>query len=110
MSDAKTSSQRLFEAAAAVAEAKYRHAEAKQMHKLMLAVQERRKAMGAKAPNEQPQQPPAHHFDPDMADAILLAMLDNPHHADAIASLSDEELNQIAADVPLNGKRGEFTA
>jgi hypothetical protein len=37
-----------------------------------------------------------------MADAILLAMLDNPHHADAIAAMSDEELNQIAADVPLD--------
>lgn len=44
--------------------------------------------------------PPAHHFDPDMADAVLLAMLDNPHHADAIAALSDDELSQIAADTP----------
>lgn len=35
-----------------------------------------------------------------MSDAILLAMLDNPHHADAIAALSDEDLNQIAVDTP----------
>lgn len=48
-----------------------------------------------------PTTPPAHHLDPDMSDAILLAMLDNPHHADAIAAMSDEELNQIAAEVPL---------
>lgn len=47
-------------------------------------------------------QPPAHHFDPDMSDAVLLAMLDNPHHADAIANLSDEDLNQVAADTPLD--------
>lgn len=53
-------------------------------------------------PNEQPKQTPAHHLDPDMADAILIAMLDNPHHADAIANLSDDDLNQIAADVPLD--------
>jgi hypothetical protein len=53
-------------------------------------------------PNEQTKQPPAHHLDPDMSDAILLAMLDNPHHADAIAALSDDDLSQIAADVPLD--------
>lgn len=52
--------------------------------------------------NPEEQQPPAHHFDPDMSDAVLLAMLDNPHHADAIANLSDEELNQVAADTPLD--------
>ena len=38
--------------------------------------------------------------DPDLADAILLAMLDNPHHADAIATLSDEDLARIAAETP----------
>lgn len=57
-------------------------------------------------PNE-PQQPPAHHFDPDMSDAILLAMLDNPHHADAVAAMSDDDLNQIAADVPLDDSGDE---
>ena len=49
----------------------------------------------------EPKQPTAaHHTDPDMADAILEAMLLNPHHADAIAALSDEELDSIMADVP----------
>lgn len=54
-----------------------------------------------------PKQPPAHHHDPDMADAILLAMLTNPEHAEAIAALSDDELNAIAADTPLEDGAGE---
>jgi hypothetical protein len=45
-------------------------------------------------------QPPAHHFDPDMADALLLAMLDNPDQAEAIAGLSEDDLNKIAEDTP----------
>jgi hypothetical protein len=38
--------------------------------------------------------------DPDLADALLLAMLNNPHLADEIAALSDDELAQIAAETP----------
>lgn len=102
MSEATTKSQKVFEAAADLAEAKYRLAEAKQMHKFVQAIADRKKAMETSEKPLSGPQPPAHHFDPDMADAILLAMLDNPHHAHAIANLSDDDLNQIAAEVPLD--------
>jgi hypothetical protein len=38
--------------------------------------------------------------DPDLADAILLAMIENPHLADKIAALSDDDLDQLAAETP----------
>lgn len=56
-------------------------------------------------------QPPAHHFDPDMADAILEAMLTNPENAMEIAKLSDDDLSRIAEETPTDengdGQTGE---
>lgn len=53
-------------------------------------------------PSPTDQQPPAHHYDPDMSEAVIEAMLLNPHHADAIAGLSDDELDSIAEQTPLH--------
>lgn len=38
------------------------------------------------------------HSPADIEEARLHAMLDNPHHAHAIAALTDDELAELAAD------------